>query len=436
MPAPPPKPPPPKLGFARPLDLGQDLARSLARADWPRAGELAAAGAGDPALAAQSTMVFENLGKLGYQIAPPGEVEVIGQIDRFTRLAIPLMREGGDRLNLQVDVEPDGSMGWKIAQFQIPPNLKNELASMAAANTAAERAKPAAPAPAGDSPEKPAAAATAGQAAEPAPGKTGMSAPSAGLPAIFQTTEVADVLTHASEFVQLLLAQNFADARPYLDETRVTAERMAGLCIVFEEGQYNLLNQKPLIITATVGDASWVVVKVRSDKLSQDTEFGIELQREGEGKPWRVVGLNLSDILGSFARSASQIGIPYTPIVKNPKGGESLALYFEYDEAGLHPRAQKQLQIVADLLKSDANRRVRVAGHTDALGDDSYNLRLSRERAESVKKELVALGVPPSQVDTTGLGKDQPLSPNQKSDGTDDPEGRSRNRRAEMYLDF
>jgi outer membrane protein OmpA-like peptidoglycan-associated protein len=53
-----------------------------------------------------------------------------------------------------------------------------------------------------------------------------------------------------------------------------------------------------------------------------------------------------------------------------------------------------------------------------------------------VKQQLVALGVPSDQVETTGLGKAQPLGPNQKADGSDDPAGRSRNRRAEIFLDF
>ena len=128
--------------------------------------------------------------------------------------------------------------------------------------------------------------------------------------------------------------------------------------------------------------------------------------------------------------------MPYTPIVKNPKGGESLALYFEYDRAELHPRALKQLEVISALMRSDSSKKLRIAGHTDEKGEDSYNVNLSHGRAEAVKKQLVALGVPADQVLTTGLGKAQPLSPNKKSDGTDDPEGRSHNRRAEIYLDF
>jgi outer membrane protein OmpA-like peptidoglycan-associated protein len=87
-------------------------------------------------------------------------------------------------------------------------------------------------------------------------------------------------------------------------------------------------------------------------------------------------------------------------------------------------------------MKADSSKKLRIAGHTDEKGADYYNINLSRNRAETVKQQLVALGVPAAQVETEGMGKAQPLSPNKKSDGTDDPEGRSRNRRAEIYLDF
>lgn len=427
-PAPPPAPKPaapekPVFGFARPLDLGKDLAQSLARQDWTRAAQLATAASPDPAAAKQAADVFAQIQALGFKAASVEEVEVLGQVDRHTRLAIPFKDGDGKTHRLQLDVERDENMGWKVSQFRLPPALAQSLAALPATPPPDAETKPAAT-PAG-TPPAPAAS----------PAAPAMAAAKATAP-LFIVEETQDALGFADGFVRHLLKHDFTQARTFLDESRVTSERLAGLCIVFEEGQYSLLPGKPLVLTATSADASWVIAQVKSDKLDQQTEFGIELQRQAEDQPWRVVGLNLSDILGSFARSASKLGVPYTPIVKNPKGGESLALYFEYDEAGLHPRAQKQLQIVADMLKSDTKRKLRIAGHTDALGAEDYNLRLSRQRAESVKKQLVALGVSADQVDTTGLGTAQPLGPNQKSDGTDDPEGRSKNRRAEIYLDF
>ncbi len=421
-PAPAPAPAKAQFGFARPIDLGKDLAQSLTRKDWSRAAALAAAGSGEEEQIALAKQVLEKIQALGFSPDAGVEVQVLGQVERYTRIAIPLKHPDGRSTRLQLDVERDEDMGWKIAQFRLPPDLAPSLAAPPAT-------------------EVPDAAPGAAPGAAPTVAMVGATGDKVAMAAsatraLFAVEEQSDPLSIADEFVKKLLAHDFGAARGYLDESRVPSERLAGLCIVFEEGQYQLLPGKPLVMTAAGADASWVIAQVKSEKLSQQTEFGIELQRQAEDQPWQVVGLNLSDILGSFARSASQLGVPYTPIVKNPRGGESLALYFEYDESGLHPRALKQIQIVSDMLKSDAKRRLRIAGHTDALGEDSYNLRLSQQRAEAVKKQLVELGVNAEQIDTTGMGKLQPLGPNQKSDGTDDPEGRSKNRRAEIYLDF
>lgn len=415
-PAPPPmeKPAPapaPSFGFARPLDLGKEMARSLASGEFARAGELAAAA--DPSQAGSAAAMLEKIVKdLGAKLGTEDQVEILGMVENRTRVAIPLTLPGGSApLRLQLDLERDERMGWKITRLELPKEL-------AAALPAAPMA-PASP------------ATTPAGAPVPAP-----PAPAVPSKKLFAVSEGADALSFGSDFVRALLRHDFAEARKFVDEKRVPAERLAGLCIVFEEGQYEFKPTKPLIITVANPEVSWVIAQVQSPSLQQSTEFGLELQRAGLDQPWRVVGLNLSEILGSYAASAAKLGVPYTPIVKNPSGGESLALYFEYDQAQLHPRAQKQLEIVAGLLKSDPNKKLHIAGHTDAKGSDDYNMRLSRSRADTVKTQLVALGVAEAQIITTGLGKAQPLGPNEKADGTDDPAGRSKNRRAEIFLDF
>jgi outer membrane protein OmpA-like peptidoglycan-associated protein len=70
------------------------------------------------------------------------------------------------------------------------------------------------------------------------------------------------------------------------------------------------------------------------------------------------------------------------------------------------------------------------------VGTDDYNYKLSAARAKNVREHLHSLGVNPSQIETLGFGATAPLDPNKQSDGTDNPEGRSRNRRTEIYLDF
>lgn len=409
-----PKPAPATLGFARPLDLGTQLARSLAAGDITQAAQMA--GGGDPSQEAAASAVLEKIIKgLGYKAGPEDKVQILGQVGEATRLSIPLLKPGETApLALQLDVERDLKMGWKISKFRLPKELETALAGT-----------PSPPAPGG----------------QPAPPPAGSSpaAMSAAKPAgsLFVIDEHPDALTFASRFVDAMLREDITAARAMVDDVKVPPQKLAGMCIVFEEGDYALKPSKPMVITVASPNESWVIAQVQSEKLQQATEFGLEMQRPAEDKPWKIVGLNLSDLLGSFAKNASKMGVPYTPIVNNPKGGESLALYFEYDKATLHPRAEKQLTIVADLLKAKASRKLHITGRTDSLGSDTYNKELSMARARNVKEKLAALGVPADQVITEGMGKADPTGRTEKkADGTDDPEGRSRNRRAEILLDF
>ncbi|MFN0075886.1 MAG: OmpA family protein [Prosthecobacter sp.] len=409
-PAPPvPAPAPVAFGFARPLDLGKQLVRSLATGDFATAGKLAASA--DAAQSDSAAKLFEKLAGMGFKPGTEDQVEFLGLVENRTRIAVPFTKPGtNETVRIQLDLERDERMGWKIAKATLPKAMSSAIAALPAMIV---------PSAAGTPP--------------PAPGTL---APAAPMKQLFTVEDGTDALAFASDFVRLLLKHDFAAARAFVDDAKVPVERLVGLCIVFEEGQYALNTSKPLIVTIANPEVSWVIAQVQSETLQQNTEFGVELKRGDIAQPWKVVGLNLSDILGSFAKNASKLGVPYTPIVKNPKGGESLALYFEYDRAELHPRALKQLEVISALMRSDPSKKLRIAGHTDEKGRDDYNVGLSHDRAEAVKKQLVTLGVPTDQVVTTALGKAQPLSPNKKSDGTDDPEGRSHNRRAEIYLDF
>jgi outer membrane protein OmpA-like peptidoglycan-associated protein len=408
----PPKPAPPAFAFARPLDLGRQLVRSLTTGDFATAGKLAAAS--DAEQSNNAAKLFEKLASMGYKPAAEHQVELLGLVENRTRITLPFVMAGSqETVRIQLDLVRDEKMGWKVAKATLPKAMSSAIAAVPATAAPAPASAPSKP---GTLPPAPVTAAT--------------------MKPLFTVEDGTDALAFASDFVRHLLKHDFNAARAFVDDKKVPVERLLGLCIVFEEGQYSLNPAKPLIVTIANPEVSWVIAQVQSESLQQNTEFGVELKRADIAQPWKIVGLNLSDILGSFAKSASKLGVPYTPIVKNPKGGESLALYFEYDRAELHPRALKQLEVIAALMKADPSKKLRIAGHTDEKGEDDYNIRLSRGRAESVKKQLAVLGVPAAQVETTGLGKAQPLSPNKKSDGTDDPEGRSHNRRAEIYLDF
>jgi outer membrane protein OmpA-like peptidoglycan-associated protein len=108
---------------------------------------------------------------------------------------------------------------------------------------------------------------------------------------------------------------------------------------------------------------------------------------------------------------------------------------FDFDKADLLPKADETLTKAAGFIHDRAHGGVvRVEGHTDAKGNDAYNQKLSERRAASVKRWFDAHGLSGVKFLTAGFGAKKPIAPNTKSDGSDDPEGRQKNRRVEIVI--
>ncbi|MES0873475.1 OmpA family protein [Sinimarinibacterium thermocellulolyticum] len=101
---------------------------------------------------------------------------------------------------------------------------------------------------------------------------------------------------------------------------------------------------------------------------------------------------------------------------------------FENDSAVLTPESREILDGVADSLKSQPNLRVEIGGHTDSIGNDTYNDILSRQRAEAVRQYLIARGVAADRLVAMGYGEFKPIDSNETA------EGRAKNRRVEFKL--
>jgi OOP family OmpA-OmpF porin len=86
------------------------------------------------------------------------------------------------------------------------------------------------------------------------------------------------------------------------------------------------------------------------------------------------------------------------------------------------------------LLKKNPDIIVELSSHTDNKGTDSYNMKLSQKRAESVVAYLTAKGIDKNRLIAKGYGETKPIAPNENKDGTDSPEGRQFNRRTEFKI--
>lgn len=79
---------------------------------------------------------------------------------------------------------------------------------------------------------------------------------------------------------------------------------------------------------------------------------------------------------------------------------------------------------------------ITIWGHSDSSGSDASNLIASRKRAEAARDYLVQKGVAAERITVIALGEARPIAPNRKLDGSDDPEGRDKNRRVEIKVEL
>ena len=136
-----------------------------------------------------------------------------------------------------------------------------------------------------------------------------------------------------------------------------------------------------------------------------------------------------------IAGSASQI--TWTETKAGVTADLPSAVLFDFDSAALRPEAKGMLDELARGIKSRAPRLLQIEGHTDAKGSDAYNQNLSERRAQAVLNYLAERGGLDRQLmQAKGFGESRPIAPNAKPDGSDDPEGRQRNRRVEVVLEI
>jgi outer membrane protein OmpA-like peptidoglycan-associated protein/tetratricopeptide (TPR) repeat protein len=123
--------------------------------------------------------------------------------------------------------------------------------------------------------------------------------------------------------------------------------------------------------------------------------------------------------------------------VHGTKAGEYLIvknIMFEFDKYDLNDQAKKDVERLLTIMKQYPELSVEVVGHSDAMGEEVYNLELSIKRANSVVNYLAGKGINKGRFISKGVGEEQSIAINQNPDGTDNPEGRKYNRNAEIRL--
>jgi OOP family OmpA-OmpF porin len=123
---------------------------------------------------------------------------------------------------------------------------------------------------------------------------------------------------------------------------------------------------------------------------------------------------------------------PAPPVPPAPPAASKVTFaadaFFDFDKSVLKPEGRAKLDDLVSKIR-DVNLEVIIAvGHTDSVGSDAYNQRLSVRRAEAVKAYLVTKGIERNRVYTEGKGEKQPVADNRTK------EGRAKNRRVEIEV--
>lgn len=154
---------------------------------------------------------------------------------------------------------------------------------------------------------------------------------------------------------------------------------------------------KGAILGAVIGGAAGTAIGVYMDRQAR------ELDEELEGATVERVGEGIKVTFDS-------------------------GILFGFDSYQLTSQAKSNIQEMAETLKKYEDTNILIEGHTDNVGKDNYNQRLSERRAQAVADYATSIGVDRSRIRTTGYGEEQPVAENESE------AGRAENRRVEVAI--
>ena len=199
------------------------------------------------------------------------------------------------------------------------------------------------------------------------------------------------------------------------------------------------------VVEQCEGDLYYQIIDTSSLKKANETQYTFEISNLffdlGNASENLADRRAVLDTLNSTAKGFSKDSITLTQpntlattntntndIVKPVINAVFANVLFDFDRASVKEEDYSNLTKLITLLKENPNKNVELSGHADAVGDAGYNLQLSKNRANAVKKYLVKNGIAANRIEITSFGENNPAQTN------DTPEGRKFNRRVEIIL--
>ena len=164
---------------------------------------------------------------------------------------------------------------------------------------------------------------------------------------------------------------------------------------------------------------------------SADT-IGMEEKETATGSKVEVKKIGTDTLQAQYDTSKTEI--IKTEVKPEVRTIEVQPVFFGFDKTALTDESKKELIKVFKILTTYPDVRVEIIGYADPLGPESYNLQLSERRARVVYNFIMEQGIEPERLEIQGKGETDFIAINTNADGTDSPEGRKYNRRAEFIF--
>ena len=172
----------------------------------------------------------------------------------------------------------------------------------------------------------------------------------------------------------------------------------------------------------------------------RDEPAGNDAAQESAGTEAAKNGVLLGNDVGDVAKEDATKSIIRPDIEPSPTPSppaKPIELTVPFPATGVQPDAAGLAlldKLVADPVVASGGP-ITIWGHSDSSGSDAANLIASRRRAEAARTSLVDKGIAADRMTVIALGEARPIAPNRNLDGTDDPQGRDKNRRVEIKVD-
>lgn len=109
-------------------------------------------------------------------------------------------------------------------------------------------------------------------------------------------------------------------------------------------------------------------------------------------------------------------------------------ILYDFNKATLRPESKTVLDSLVTIMVDNPKIIVQLSAHTDSIGSEAYNMKLSQERAQACVDYIISKGIADTRIIAKGYGKSHPIAPNSLPNGKDNPEGRQLNRRTEFTV--